>query len=85
MPELSRFFGIIIYMNWRDHNPPHIHASYGDDEIIIGLNGKILKGNLSKRALSLVFEWLAMHHDELLDNWQLAQQRKPLLPIEPLE
>ena len=72
-------------MNWRDHNPPHIHASYGDDEIIIGLNGKILKGNLSKRALSLVFEWLAMHHDELLDNWQLAQQRKPLLPIEPLE
>ena len=85
MPELSRFFGIIIYMNWRDHNPPHIHASYGDDEIIIGLNGKILKGNLSKRALSLVFEWLAIHHDELLDNWQLAQQRKLLLPIEPLE
>jgi hypothetical protein len=85
MPELSRFFGIIIYMNWRDHNPPHIHACYGDYEVLVGLNGKVLNGSLPKRALSLVFEWLAMHHDELLEDWELAQLRKTLNTIEPLE
>jgi len=44
MPELARFFGIIIYMNWRDHNPPHFHASYGDHEALVSLNGKVLNG-----------------------------------------
>ncbi|MGD0960672.1 MAG: DUF4160 domain-containing protein [Methylomonas sp.] len=85
MPELARFFGIIIYMNWRDHNPPLIHASYGEHEALVGLNGKVLNGSLPNRALSLVFEWLMIHHDELLEDWELAQQRKPLNTIEPLE
>jgi hypothetical protein len=85
MPELAGFFGIIIYMNWRDHNPPHIHACYGDYEALVGLNGKVLNGSLPKRALSLVFEWLAIHHDELLEDWELAQLRKPLNTIDPLE
>jgi hypothetical protein len=85
MPELARFFGIIIYMNWRDHNPPHIHAVYGEHEALVSLNGKVLNGSLPKRALSLVFEWLAIHRDELLEDWELAQQRKALNSIEPLE
>jgi len=85
MPELSRFFGIIIYMNWRDHNPPHIHACYGEHEALVSLNGKVLSGSLPKRALSLVFEWLAIHREELLVNWELAQQRKSVKAIEPLE
>ena len=85
MPELARFFGIIIYMNWRDHNPPHIHAVYGEHEALVSLNGKVLNGSLPKRALSLVFEWLAIHRDELLEDWELAQQRKALNTIEPLE
>lgn len=85
MPELARFFGIIVYMNWRDHNPPHIHAVYGEHEALVSLNGKVIGGSLPKRALSLVYEWLAMHREELLEDWELAQQRKPLNSIEPLE
>lgn len=85
MPELARFFGIIVYMNWRDHNPPHVHACYGEHEALISLSGKVLNGGLPKRALSMVFEWLAIHQDELRADWELAQQRKPLNPIDPLE
>lgn len=85
MPELSRFFGIVIYMNWRDHNPPHIHALYGEREALISLDGAVLAGELPRRALSMVFEWLAIHRTELVDNWQRAQQRQPMQRIEPLE
>ena len=85
MPELSRFFGIIITMYWRDHNPPHFHASYGSDEALITMNGEVYSGSLPRRALSLVREWLAMHRQELLNNWENAQKREPMQSIEPLE
>jgi hypothetical protein len=85
MPELARFFGIVVYMNWRDHNPPHIHALYGEHEALVSLDGAVLAAKLSRLALSMVLEWLAIHRTELVDNWTRAQQRKPLQPIEPLE
>jgi hypothetical protein len=85
MPELSRFFGIIITMYWRDHNPPHFHASYGNDEALITMNGEVYSGSLPRRALSLVREWLAIHRQELLINWENAQKREPMQSIEPLE
>lgn len=85
MPEISRFFGIIITMYWRDHNPPHFHASYGNDEALITMNGEVYSGSLPRRALSLVREWLAIHRQELLDNWENAQKREPMRSIEPLE
>jgi hypothetical protein len=85
MPELSRFFGIIITMYWRDHNPPHFHASYGNYEALITMNGEVYSGSLPRRALSLVREWLAIHRQELLDNWENAQKREPMKSIEPLE
>ena len=85
MPELARFFGIVVYMNWRDHNPPHIHALYGEHEALVSLDGAVLAGKLPRRALSMVLEWLAMHRTELVDNWTRAQQRKPLQPIKPLD
>ena len=85
MPELARFFGIVVYMNWRDHNPPHIHALYGEHEALVSLDGAVLAGKLPRRALSMVLEWLAMHRTELVDNWTRAQQRKPPQPIEPLD
>ena len=85
MPEISRFFGIIITMYWRDHNPPHFHASYGNDEALITMNGEGYSGSLPRRALSLVREWLAIHRQELLDNWENAQKREPMKSIEPLE
>jgi hypothetical protein len=85
MPELSRFFGIIIYMNWRDHPPPHFHAVYGDFEALMTLDGQVYAGKLPSRALSMVREWLALHRDELNENWKNAVERKPLRGIDPLE
>jgi hypothetical protein len=85
MPEIARFFRIIIYMNWRDHNPPHSHAVYGEHEAIISLDGALLAGSMPRRALSMVYEWLEIHLTELLTNWELAQNRKPLNDIKPLE
>ncbi|MCC8406609.1 MAG: DUF4160 domain-containing protein [Rickettsia sp.] len=85
MPVISRFFGIIIMMYYRDHNPPHFHAKYGDYEVIISLNGKILEGKFPKRALQLVTEWLNIHKEELIDNWNKTQNGEPLNSIAPLE
>lgn len=85
MPELSRFFGIVIYMNWREHPPAHFHAVYGEHEALITLDGRVYSGTLPSRALSLVREWLALHRDDLALNWELAMSRKSLNMIDPLE
>ena len=85
MPEISRFFGIVIYMNWREHPPMHFHAVYGEDEALITLDGKVYAGDLPRRALSLVREWLALHRDELAEDWTLALAKNPLKSIDHLE
>jgi hypothetical protein len=85
MPIISRFFGIIIAMYWRDHTPPHFHAKYGDQEIIVEIETGKVTGNMSKRALSMVQEWRKLHIEELFNDWQLAEQNKPLKRIKPLE
>ena len=85
MPVLSRFLGIIIYMNWGDHPSPHFHARYGNYEITVEIVSGIVRGEFPKRALKAVLEWLDLHQIELLEDWELAQQRKPLKAIEPLE
>ena len=55
MPEISRFYGIIITMNYNEHNPPHFHARYGDEEVTINIQSGIVEGKMSKRALKMVF------------------------------
>ncbi len=86
MPELTRFFGIIIAMYYNDHSPPHFHAKYGADQAVIRIDtGEVIEGNLSARALRLVEEWRLLHEDELANDWDLAQDRLPLIKIEPLE
>jgi len=86
MPELSRFFGIIIAMYYNDHAPPHFHARYGSDQAVIRIdNGQVMDGFISARALRLVEEWRLLHEEELLNDWVLAQNRQPLIRIEPLE
>lgn len=86
MPELTRFFGIIIAMYYNDHSPPHFHAKYGADQAVIRIDtGEVIEGNLSARALRLVEEWRLLHKDELVNDWVLAQDRQPLIKIEPLE
>jgi hypothetical protein len=86
VPEVSRFFGIIIALYYNDHAPPHFHAKYGRDEASIRIEtGEVLEGSLSKRALRLVEEWRTQHQNELMDDWNLARARRPLNRIDPLE
>lgn len=70
MPELSRFYGIVIKMYFADHAPPHFHAAYADAEALISIETlEIFEGRLPVRALSLVTEWAGMHQDELRAAW----------------
>lgn len=85
MPEISRFYGVVVRMFFRDHNPPHFHIEYQDYEATIDIDSGIVRGEMPRRALKLVFEWLDLHEQELFENWELAQQRKPLKRIEPLK
>jgi hypothetical protein len=86
MPRISQFYGISIYMYYRDHAPAHFHAIYGDYEAEIGISGAaILDGKLPSRARALVLEWARTHREQLLRNWDLARAGQPLEPIEPLD
>ncbi len=85
MPIISKFFGIVVYMYWKDHSPPHFHAKYGDEEIVVDIKSGALSGNMSKRAIKLIQEWRLLHKKELLNNWKLAEQKKAMMAINPLE
>lgn len=85
MPEICRFFGIIIRMFFDDHNPPHFHTEYGGRKAVFDLRGNILQGDLrSKVAVRLVRDWIDLHSEELKADWKLAKQGKPLKKIDPL-
>ena len=85
MPEISRFLGIVIAMFYREHEPAHFHAFYGEFEVTMGVETGVVTGQFPKRALSHVLEWHALHKQELLEDWELARNRKPLKKIAPLE
>jgi len=85
MPTISLFYGIVIQMFWRDHGPPHFHALYGDDEVLIDLrNLHVMRGSLPRRAMALVLEWADEHRVELMEDWNLCSQLQPPKPIKPL-
>lgn len=85
MPEISRFYGIVVRMFYHDHEPPHIHIEYQDYDATITINDGIVNGEIPRRALKLVYEWLDLHQNELLADWELAQEHRPLKKIEPLK
>lgn len=86
MPELSRFFGIVIRMFYSDHEPAHFHALYGEYEALIEIETlSILRGELPRRALALVLEWAVLHREELRQDWKLARQGEMLKAIRPLD
>ena len=86
MPEVSRFFGIIIRIYTREHRIAHFHATYGDEKAIFAIDTlACIEGRLPRRAQAMVLEWAHLHRRELLQNWQCAQRRLPLAPIEPLQ
>ncbi len=86
MPEISRFFGIVIAIFYGDHLPPHFHARYGAAQAIIAIEElSILGGQLPPRALGLVMDWASVHQVELREDWDLARRQAPLRKIAPLE
>ena len=86
MPTISIFYGIVVRMYHRDHQPSHFHVYYqGNDAKIDIENLEVIAGYLPRRALGLVLDWAELHQRELRDNWALEQQRKPLNDITPLE
>jgi len=85
VPEICRFLGIVIYMLYDDHSPPHFHAEYGDYKIAIDIVSGVVEGRFPRRALSAVMEWHAMHKEALLEDWALAATHEPLKKIAPLE
>ena len=86
MPEVSRFYGILIRFYYRDHPPAHFHAIYGEHEALIEIEtGMTDQGYLPKTAYDLVNQWRIMHLLELREAWSRAREQLPLLPIAPLE
>jgi len=85
MPEISRFYGITLYVFYNEHNPPHFHAEYAGYRAIITIKDRVVKGEMPNRALKLIFEWLDMYEKQLLENWELSSQGLPLKSIKPLE
>lgn len=86
MPRVSTFFGIVIYMYYNDHLPPHFHAEYGEHEAIYEIDTlDVTRGDLPRRAHALVLEWATLHRNELRDDWERARKEKPLVEIEGLQ
>jgi hypothetical protein len=85
MPEISRFYGIVVQMYFGDHPPPHFHARYAGQTAKVEIDAlAVIEGKLPARALGLVIEWAALHQDELRNAFQLAASMQPPGKIEPL-
>ena len=86
MPEISMFYGIIIYMfaGQKEHNPPHFHAWFGEYEAEFLLNGDILKGSMPKNKQKLIEAWAEIHAEELAADWELCRQGLAPYKIAPL-
>jgi hypothetical protein len=78
------FFGIVIYMYYDDHPPPHFHAQYDGNDCMFSLDGELIKGAMPPRALKLVKEWTELNQDELHKNWERSVSDMPLNWIKPL-
>ena len=88
MPELSRFYGIILKMIYSDneqHLKPHFHVYYNGYEASIGIDGELLAGSLPVKQLKLVQAWAAIHEDELYAAWNNAVRNIPFDKIKPLQ
>jgi len=82
------FYGIIVLMYYfdnRQHQQPHIHVQYSDEEAVISIpDGEIIEGSLRKAKLKLVQAWVELHRDELMADWTLAVNGQPIFKIDPL-
>lgn len=85
MPEISRFYGIVIQMYFGDHPPPHFHARYAGQSAKFDIETlAVIDGKLPARALGLVTEWAALHQQELRNAFDKAANLEAPSKIEPL-
>ncbi len=85
MPEICRFYGIVIKMYFADHSPPHFHAEYAEYEARIAIeNLTVVSGTLPPRAMGLVAEWASLHQQDLSGLWDKARRAEPLGRLDPL-
>ena len=86
MPKISTFYGIIIFMYFDDHNPPHFHAEYNGNSVMIKINDlSVLQGSMPSRALGMIVEWAYQHRDELVTNWERMTKGEVFNKIDPLK
>ena len=89
MPVISMFYGIIIsmyYLDNKQHNLPHIHVKYQDEEAVISIiDGQLLDGILKPNKMKLVQAWLEIHNEELMADWELAINGETIFKIDPLK
>lgn len=88
MPSISMFYGIVIYMYFKDnkqHNKPHIHARYQGAEAVFAIpDGELLEGNIPTSKMRLIQAWIELHKDELVANWELTLAGEQPYKIDPL-
>ena len=86
MQTICSFRGIKIFINWREHRPPHFHAVYGGEEVLVLINElEVFEGSMPSKQLKMLLGWAAFHQEELLENWALAEKRQELFTTEPLK
>ena len=86
MPQISFFFGITIYVQFLDHNPPHIHAIYNACKASYRIDtAEMTAGKMTPRADRLIREWIELRRSELMKVWELASKGQQVFPVPPLE
>ncbi len=87
MPELSRFYGIVIKMFFNDttqHHKPHVHVTYGEYKCVLAIDGELLSGSIPIKPLQMVIGWLALHETEVYAAWNKAVRNEEFDKIQPL-
>ena len=85
MPKVCEFYGISIYLYYREHGPPHFHARHAGREVRVAIEDlSVLSGSISPRAMGMVVEWAALRRDELRRGWRQAREHRLIDRIEPL-
>ncbi len=78
MLEISLFYGIRITMYYNNHMPPQFHAEYNNKALVDIINIQVIKDSLPNKQLRLILAWCTIHQDELIQNWELTKDMKPL-------
>jgi hypothetical protein len=88
MPEIARFYGIIIRIFYETtrHQQPHFHAAYGENMASFTIDPPaLLAGSMPRKQLHLILAWAELHQEELMDNWERAATQRPLQKISGLQ